>query len=51
VRASERYSVLEFGFNLNQWYSGVGTRGRAFPHLFFGTTHLGLGLRFKTLGL
>jgi len=32
VRASERYLVLEFRFNLNQGCSGVGT---AFPHLVF----------------
>ena len=32
VRASEQYLVLEFGCNLNQGCSGVGT---AFPHLFF----------------
>jgi len=34
MRASERYLVLEFGFNLNQGCSWVGT---AFPHLFFST--------------
>jgi len=32
VRVSEQYLVLEFGLNLNQVCSGVGT---AFPHLFF----------------
>jgi len=32
VRASEQYLVLEFGSNLNQGCSAVGT---AFPHLFF----------------
>jgi len=31
VSASERYLVLEFGFNSNQGCSGVGT---AFPYLF-----------------
>jgi len=31
VRAPEQYWALEFGLNLNQWWSGVGT---AFPHLF-----------------
>jgi len=30
-RAPEQYLVLEFGLNLNQWCSGVGT---ALPHLF-----------------
>jgi len=36
VRASERYLVLEYGFNLNQGCSEVGT---AFPHLFFLAPH------------
>jgi len=37
VRAYERHMMLEFGFNLNEGCSGVGT---AFPHLFFSTTPL-----------
>jgi len=27
--------VLQFGFNLNQWWSGVGTRGKGIPTPFF----------------
>jgi len=37
VRASERYLMLEFRFNLNQGCSGVET---AFLHLFSSTTRL-----------
>ena len=35
VRACERYLALEFGFNLNQGCSGMGTRGNDVPTLFF----------------
>jgi len=39
VRASERYLVSKFSFNLNQGRRRVGT---AFPHLFFSTTLLSI---------
>ena len=35
LRASERYLVLVFSFNLNQWCSGVGTRGKGVPTPLF----------------
>jgi len=39
VRASERYLVSEFGFNLNQWCSGVGIRGKGVPTPLFLALH------------
>jgi len=39
VRASERYLVLEFRFDLNQWCRGVGTRGKGVPTPLFLALH------------
>jgi len=37
--ASERYLVLEFGFNLNKWCSGVVTRQKGVPTPLFLALH------------
>ena len=39
MRASERYLVLEFGFDLNQWCSGVGTCRKGVPTPLFVALH------------
>ena len=43
MRASERYSVLEFGLNLNQGCSGVETRRNGIPTIRKQQLHLKLG--------
>jgi len=47
VRASERYLVSEFGFNLNQWCIGVGTRGKGIPTPLFLALHPWLKIQWK----
>jgi len=50
VRASERYLVLEFGFNLNKGCSGWERVGMVFQHLFFRTTPLRIPPAGKSVG-